>query len=95
MNYINIALWIIGICVLLKVIDFLTSLLGEEPNDIFSKNGKKYNEVPEENIPKWVWKKVDKNISGYQSFKGKKYRYVVQYVGGGMFDCWRRKRCGK
>lgn len=62
---------------------------------IVTKNGYTYKSVGEEEIPKWVWNKfmkMEKRGATTGSFKGKKYRYIVKYVGGGMYDCWKRKR---
>ena len=73
-------------------------LFGDSSRYIITKNGRKYKSIPEENIPSWVRKKFAKMekrgaISG--SFKGKKYRYIIQYVGRNTYECYRRKRDGK
>jgi len=63
--------------------------------NLITKNGRLYFQVEENKIPKWVWKKfkiMEKRGATNGNFKGKKYRYIVQYIGGGMYNCWVRKR---
>ncbi|NMB66561.1 hypothetical protein GYA25_00665 [Candidatus Woesearchaeota archaeon] len=63
--------------------------------DLITKKGRLYSQVEEDKIPRWVWKKfesMEKRGATTGSFKGKKYRYIIQYMGGGMYNCWARKR---
>lgn len=66
------------------------------PNNVLiTKNGRVYYSVSEEEIPQWVWKKfgkMEKHGAETGSFKGKKFRYIIQYKGAGFYECWKRKR---
>ena len=74
---------------------FWSSLFRDSSKDIITKKGYRYKYVDEDEIPGWVWKKFqerEKHGATSGSVKGKRYRYIIQYVGGGMYDCWKRWR---
>lgn len=72
---------------------FLIGILrSPNPNDIVTKKGMVYHFVGEDEIPNWVWRKIKKQGAEGGRFKGKKYRYIIQYECHGMYSCWKRKR---
>lgn len=60
--------------------------------NILTKNGHIYYSVDYKKVPKWVWKKFDKQGTSWGSFKGKHYRYIIEDSHGNMPpQCWKRK----